>query len=141
MVARRYDLLNAFAQAHRALGGEMEEALQDRGSELSPSFVSALLLIDRSGTRLTEVARRAGVSKQAMMQLLDSLESLGCVRRVPDQRDGRAKIVKPTAKGLRQRAEAQRALAAVEARTKRRLGDRRYEALKAALQELSRRAE
>ncbi|TMK76109.1 MAG: MarR family transcriptional regulator [Actinobacteria bacterium] len=96
-----------------------------------------MLFIDRSGTRLGELASRAQVTKQAMMQLVDELAELGLVRRVPDATDARAKVVKLTARGLRERAEARRAIAAVEARARRRVGRRRIDALKLALVELA----
>ncbi len=125
-------------EAFRALDREIDESLNDRGMpELRPSQAMAMLLIDRTGTRLTELAERGRVSKQAMMQIVDSLAAQGCVRRVADAEDARAKVVKLTAKGLRQRAEARRALAAVEARARRRLGDRRYDALRLTLEELA----
>ena len=125
-------------EAFRALDREIEEALLDRGaSELSPSQARALLLVDRAGTRLTEIATRAGVTKQAMMQMVDELEESGCLRRTPDLEDGRAKVVRLTAKGVRQRARARQAVAAVETRIRRRLGTRLYEALHAALEELT----
>lgn len=131
-------LARMLLEAFRALDREIEEALRDRGiGELRPSQAGSLLLVDRAGTRLTELAQRAGVSRQAMMQAVDQLQGLGCVRRTADPGDGRAKIVRLTAKGLRHRAEARRAMAAVEARAKRLLGDRRYEALKVFLEELS----
>lgn len=123
--------------AHRALESEMQQALGDRGlGELRPSHASALLLVDRSGCRLSELARRSGVTRQAMMQMVDELADLGCLRRTPDPTDGRAKVVKLTAKGIRHRAEARRALAAVEGRYRRQLGDRRYDGLRAALEEM-----
>jgi DNA-binding MarR family transcriptional regulator len=122
----------------RALDREVEEALLDRGAtDLSPSQARALLLIDRAGTRLTEIASRAGVTKQAMMQMVDELQAAGCLRRTPDLEDGRAKVVRLTAKGVRQRATARQAVASVETRIRRRLGNRRYEALQAALEELT----
>jgi DNA-binding MarR family transcriptional regulator len=126
-------LLDAF----RVLDGEIEAGLRDHGVDLSPSHASGILLIDRGGTRLSELASRARISKQAMMQVVDDLESKGLVRRAPDPGDSRAKIVKLTAKGLRQRAEARRAVATVETRTRRVLGNRRYETLKATLTELT----
>lgn len=49
--------------------------------------------LDVEGTRLTELARRAGMSKQAMGELVDECETLGLVRRVRDPSDGRARIV------------------------------------------------
>ena len=52
------------------------------------------------GTRLTELSQRAGMTKQAMGQIVDDLERLGYVEREPDPADGRAKIVRFTAAGL-----------------------------------------
>ena len=123
--------------AYRALDVELEAALEDRGAvEVTPTQARALLLVDRTGTRLTELAARAGVTKQAMMQMVDELQANGFLRRTPDPEDGRAKMVRLTARGLRQRATARQALAAIEARIKRRLGNRRYDALRVLLEEL-----
>lgn len=131
-------LARMLLEAYRMMDDEIEAALQDRGvPDLRPSQARAMLLIDRAGTRLSDLAQRAAITKQAMMQVVDDLVSEGMVRREPDPSDARAKMVKLTAKGLRQRAEARRALASVETRARRRLGNRRYDALKATLSELS----
>jgi DNA-binding MarR family transcriptional regulator len=125
-------------EAYRALSGEIEAALADRGAMgLSPGQAFALLLVDRSGVRLSELSLRAGISKQAMMETVDVLEQGGSVRRRPDPADARAKVVRLTAKGSRQRAEARRAVTTVEGRLRRRLGERRYEQLKQTLSEVS----
>ncbi len=122
----------------RALDREIEEALHDRGIwDLKPSQARNLLLVDRTGTRLSELAQRAGITKQRMMQVVDELQSQGCLRRTPDPEDARAKVVRLTAKGLRHRAEARRAMLGVEARARRQVGERRYDALAAMLEELS----
>lgn len=124
-------------EASRSVDREIEESLRDRGLwELKPSQARSLLTVDRTGTRLSELAHRAGITKQRMMQVVDELQSLGYVRRTPDPEDARAKVVRLTAKGLRHRAEARRAMLAVEARTRRRLGGRRYDQLAAMLEEL-----
>src|SRR5947199_9008720 len=69
-------------EAFRAVDAEVGSALEDRGAPgLSPGHAAAMLLVDRRGTRLTELAGRAGITKQAMMQVLDDLESEGYVRR------------------------------------------------------------
>jgi DNA-binding MarR family transcriptional regulator len=116
----------------------MAPALEDRGaSDLTPSQARALLLVDRTGTRLTELSRRSGVTKQAMMQMVDDLQAMGCVRRTPDPDDGRAKVVRLTARGLRQRARARKALQIVEGRARRRLGSRKYATLRLILEELA----
>jgi DNA-binding MarR family transcriptional regulator len=46
------------------------------------------------GTRLTDLARKMGISKQAVAQLVDELEAMGAVERVPDPEDGRAKRIR-----------------------------------------------
>ena len=130
-------LTRLLLEAFRALDDEVIAALRDRGiAGLRPSQALALLQVDRTGTRLTVLAQRAEISKQAMMQLVDELVELGCLRRTPDPLDARAKIVRLTAKGLRHRAAARKAIAAVESRARRRLGDRRFDALRTTLHEL-----
>ena len=52
-----------------------------------------MLLIDRDGTRISDLARRAGVTKQSMARATISLEDKGLVRRLPDPSDARAKLV------------------------------------------------
>jgi DNA-binding MarR family transcriptional regulator len=132
------DLSHLLLDAFRSLDREIAAALEDRGAgELRPSQALALLLVERTGTRLSELAQRATITKQAMMQLVDDLQELGCVRRVPDPQDSRAKIVRLTARGLRLRASARKAIQSVEARIRRRLGGRRYEGLRGLLVELT----
>jgi DNA-binding MarR family transcriptional regulator len=55
--------------------------------------------LDVEGTRLTELARRASMSKQAMGELVDQCVELGLVDRVADPSDGRARIVMFTPAG------------------------------------------
>lgn len=45
------------------------------------------------GTRITELAGLLGVSKQAVAQLVDDLDTMGLVTRIADPSDGRAKRV------------------------------------------------
>src|ERR671930_23679 len=124
--------------AHRALGGELLEGLSERGyPDVRPGHAALFMTIDRrTGTRLTELAKRARMTKQGMMLLVDELEERGYVRRVPDPEDGRAKLVRLTARGRDYVAEARRAMAAVESRARRQLGWRRFAAFRATLEEL-----
>jgi DNA-binding MarR family transcriptional regulator len=66
--------------------------------------------IPDSGSRVTELAERAQLTKPTVVYLVDDLERLGYVERVPDPSDGRAKLVL-TAKG-RAATEAVRRIAA-----------------------------
>jgi DNA-binding MarR family transcriptional regulator len=52
------------------------------------------------GSRLTELATQAGMSKQAMGKLVDQCDAWGLVTRTPDARDARARLVRFTPNGL-----------------------------------------
>lgn len=64
------------------------------GHDIRPAHAALFPHIDLDGTRLTEIARRVGISKQAVGQLVDDLERMGTVERVRDPADGRAKLVR-----------------------------------------------
>src|SRR4051812_26951343 len=55
--------------------------------------------IDPDGTRVTVLAERAGISHQAMGELVNELAQRGVVERVSDPTDGRARIVRLTSHG------------------------------------------
>lgn len=61
---------------------------------LRTAHTSVFPHIDLEGTRLTELAERVGISKQAVAQLVDDLEQMGALERVPDPTDGRAKLIR-----------------------------------------------
>ena len=133
------DLGRLLLEGHRALASELDAALAERGyPDLRPGHSALFLHIDRrAGTRLTELARRARMTKQGMMLLVDDLESRGYVRRVADRDDARAKVVRLTASGRQCSAECRRAVQALDARVRRQLGDRRYDSMREALGELA----
>lgn len=132
------DLGRMLLEAHRALASALTEGLEERGlSDVRAGHAAVFLHIDRrSGTRLTELARRARISKQGMMLVVDELETRGYVRRASDPADARAKVVKLTAKGRSVATECRRAVQALETRTRRALGERRYDGLRDALADL-----
>jgi DNA-binding MarR family transcriptional regulator len=128
---RGSDLGRQLLGAHRAVASELATDLDERGyPDVRPGHAAVFLNIDRrAGTRLTELGRRAGMTKQGMMLLVDDLESRGYVRRAPDPYDSRAKVVKLTARGRQCAAECRRAVAALDGRLRREFGDRRYDAM------------
>ena len=132
------DLSRLLLESHRALSSELVAGLAERGyPDLRPGHAAVFLHVDRrSGTRLTELARRARMTKQGMMLLIDDLEGRGYVRRASDPADARAKVVKLTAHGRRAATETRRAVQALETRTRRSLGERRFEALREALDQI-----
>jgi DNA-binding MarR family transcriptional regulator len=92
--------------------------------------------IDREGTRLTELARRLGVTKQAVGQLVGDLEELEVLERVDDPADGRAKLVRFTRRGLEALHHGLSVLQGIERDLERRLGKARMRELHAALAEV-----
>lgn len=89
--------------------------------------------IGAHGTRLSDLAEQAQVSKQTATALVDRLQEAGYVERVPDPRDGRARLVRFTTKGESllpiARTEEQR----VEREWERHLGARRMRELRQSL--------
>jgi DNA-binding MarR family transcriptional regulator len=74
------------------------------------------------GARLTVLARRAGMTKQAMGDLVDQCEAWGLVTRTPDPLDARARHVQFTAAGLAWLQAFREAVAQAEAEFKREVG-------------------
>ena len=90
-------LLRVPAQAiHRRIIKELNAAGFD---ELRLPHIAVLEFPGPDGVRPGTLAERAGVSKQAMNQLLRSLESLGYIVRSDAPDEGRARIVRFTRRG------------------------------------------
>lgn len=66
---------------------------------LRPAHTNLFPHIDFAGTRVVELARKVGISKQAVSQTVAELEQLRVVELVQDPTDARAKLVRFTAKG------------------------------------------
>jgi DNA-binding MarR family transcriptional regulator len=73
--------------------------LAARGS-LSASHIHITRHLALEGSRLTELARRAGMSKQAMGKLVEQCEAWGLVARLADDHDARARRIVFTPVGL-----------------------------------------
>src|SRR5512144_1957918 len=90
-------LLRVPAQAiHRRIIKELNAAGFD---ELSMPHMAVLQFPGPDGVRPGTLADRAGMSKQAMNQLLRSLESLGYVVRSDAPDESRARIIRFTKRG------------------------------------------
>jgi DNA-binding MarR family transcriptional regulator len=76
--------------------------VQKRAPQARLAHTTLLPHIDLDGTRSTEIARRAGITKQAVGQLVDDMVRLGMLERVPDPQDGRAQLVRFTDDGIAQ---------------------------------------
>jgi len=103
---------------------------------LQPSHQAVLNYLRLSGTRLTDLAEQASMTKQAMGQLVDELERLGYVTRRPDPTDGRAKIVQFTEQGLELIHDGRKIVAAIQMDYAELIGDKKLSVLRDTLKEL-----
>ncbi len=69
-------------------------------SQVSAAHIHITRHLALKGSRLTHLAQRAGMSKQAMGDLVDQCEAWGLVQREPDSQDARARLVRFTPTGL-----------------------------------------
>jgi DNA-binding MarR family transcriptional regulator len=127
-----------FSDVFDALVAEMHDGLPAEGFEdIRPSHsVGVFRTVDPEGTRPGELARRAGVTPQAMAEFVRYLEQRGYVERIPDPTDGRARLVRLTPKGREASAAAHVVFDGIEERWKRTLGAKRFAELKRMLAEL-----
>jgi len=87
--------------AVRRFESRVLELMAARGyGETRIAHVGLTRNLDIEGTRLTELARRASMSKQAMGELVDQCTELGLVAREADPHDRRARTVRFTPVGL-----------------------------------------
>lgn len=86
--------------------------------------------ISGQGATVSVLAERAGISKQAMADLVRHLEEHAYVVRVPDPTDGRAQFVLPTDRGREVVAIAQATVPDVENRVDELIGARRLQQLR-----------
>ncbi len=95
--------------------------------------------LDLDGTRITELARRAEMSKQSMAEIIDQCEKMGLVTRGPDKDDGRAKVVTFTKRGLLLMKAVRSAVAMAERDMRDIIGREALSAVEAALAAYTRR--
>lgn len=86
-------------QAYSLLGFKIVDGVVGAGYPQKPSHSAVFAQINLDGSRLTDLARGANMTPQAMGQLIDELEELQYVVRRPDPADRRAKLIMLTEKG------------------------------------------
>jgi DNA-binding MarR family transcriptional regulator len=119
---------------------ELHRRIAQRGHpEVRPPHGNVFQFLDDGGTAVSELARRAQVTKQSMAELVAHLERHGYVERVPDPSDRRAKLVRATARGRDVYAVAREAVAEIEREWTARLGARKMRRLRELLEELNER--
>jgi DNA-binding MarR family transcriptional regulator len=113
-----------------------EPIAQDAGIRLRLSHLHVFGNIKAEGTRLTDLAAWAGMTRPSMAELVDELEADGLLERRPDPSDGRAKLVVLTPAGWDAIRTGRAIIAGIEADYARRIGTERFHSMCQALQDL-----
>jgi DNA-binding MarR family transcriptional regulator len=124
-------LLRVPAQAiHRRIIKELNAAGFE---ELRVAHMAVLQFPGPDGVRPSVLAERAGISKQAVNQLLRSLEALGYLARSDAPDEGRARIIRLTKRGRTAYAKIHEILRDIEHEWIAELGAKRFAELKGLL--------
>ncbi len=122
---------------YRAMEKRVFEALAAAGyDDITPAQARVFQRIASAGSRLTDLAEQAQITKQSAGFLVDQLERAGYVARVADPTDARARLVRIAPRGKRATAVAAKAVATVEAEWAAHLGKQRMDQLRQLLSRL-----
>lgn len=110
---------------YRSMESRVLEALHESGFEdMSAAKARVFERIGAQGTRLTDLAEQAQVTKQTAGSLVDQLEQAGYVERRPDPSDARARLICIAERGLAAVQVAAGVVAQVEEEWTQHLGER-----------------
>ncbi|HEU4947332.1 MAG TPA: MarR family transcriptional regulator [Kribbella sp.] len=119
---------------YRSMETRVFAALAAAGfDDFTPAQARVFQRIGPGGTRLTDLADQAQVTKQTAGFLVDQLERAGYVRRVPDPADARARLIQIAERGQAAIPVAAATVAEVEAEWTAHLGAKRAAQLRGAL--------
>ena len=136
-VQARENIVALLGEAYSTLGHKIVAGVVEAGFPQRPAHSGVFAHIDvEGGTRLTELARRANMTPQAMGELVDDLERMGYVTRRPDPEDRRAKLIALTPRGVACVRAAFQTIAGIERHLEQLLGERKLLALREGLKRI-----
>ncbi|MEU4672668.1 MarR family winged helix-turn-helix transcriptional regulator [Amycolatopsis sp. NPDC023774] len=113
----------ALYQAYLRLAAGINAATRAYDPRTRAAHATVFIHLEPGGIRLTRLAEKAVMTPQAMGELVDDLERLGYLRRVPDPVDRRAKLILFTDQGLEALEVAFAAIRDAERRLVEQLGE------------------
>ena len=132
----RRNTIALLGQAYSLLGFQIVEGVVGAGYPQKPKHSAVFAQIDSEGSRLTDLARRANITPQAMGELVDELEELDYVTRQPDPTDRRAKLIVLTDRGRAAVEAGKHTIVGLENRITEVLGEEGHTALRRLLSQL-----
>ena len=129
----------------RLLGVALDEFTEELAKQIATTEYADIRVshgcvfgnIDPDGSRLTDLAERAHMTKQSVGEVASDLEQRGYVERVPDPSDGRAKIIRLTERGREAQAVGRGQIDDIERDWAERFGTERIAAVRDALEAIT----
>jgi DNA-binding MarR family transcriptional regulator len=118
---------------HLMLSRQVSEGVARAGHPVKASHSAVFGQMTGDGSRLSDLARGANMTPQAMGELVDELEGLGYVQRRPDPSDRRAKLITLTESGRQCVAAGTDTIGDIERRITDALGGRGHRQLRTML--------
>ncbi|MEZ0113875.1 DNA-binding MarR family transcriptional regulator [Catenulispora sp. EB89] len=134
---QRVDLGVSLFIPYRYTEDRLFRALRDAGfDDWTLAQCRVFQRVGPDGSRLKDLADQAQMTKQSASVMVDQLEHLGYVRRVPDPTDGRARLIVIEERGKRAVEVAMATLDEIYAEWKTYLGTRNFTLLQQILDQL-----
>jgi DNA-binding MarR family transcriptional regulator len=132
----------AWRAFRRELGDRMDPEVRRQaaatGTQLRPSHMRLLSLTPLAGMRVTDLAARVGMTKQALGEFVAALQEAGLVEVAVDDRDRRVRLVRLTPAGRRLRERIEAAIADTERHWRDLVGQARWATFSEVLAEIGR---
>ena len=135
---KRYINTGAYIrQLYDALETNLHTRLAEEGyAEITPSHGLVFQYLEEDGSRITELASQAGITKQSMSALVYQLEEYGYLKRKKDQDDARAVLFVLTTKGASLKQRGQQINFQFEKKWEQELGTASYQKLREMIEQL-----
>jgi DNA-binding MarR family transcriptional regulator len=122
---------------YRHMENRILQAIRDAGfDDVTLAQARVFQRIAPGGSRLTDLAEQAQMAKQSVAGLVDELERMRYVRRVPDPDDRRARLIQIDKRGRQAAKAAQVAHDQIQAQWRSHIGARRFNQLRETLEDL-----
>ena len=131
--ARRYGIGRLLLLARRDFITRLAARMNREGDMSMYARGRLLPYIDIEGTRSIDLARRMGVTKQAVARMVKELEEEGLLSRETDDADGRASLVKFTDAGFDYMTQMHKVITQIEREYERAFGQEKMEQVREVL--------
>jgi len=132
---QRKPLIAIVARLVRLLATDMLHAAHERGhTQIRPAHDPVFATLPEQGARASDMAARAGITKQSMGEAIRDMVSLGLLEMSEDPTDRRAKLVTYTDAGLEVARDGKRHMYALEQQWKEKFGEEEYETAREVLE-------